>query len=303
MTTANVRKPLGGPDSITDDRVLTNAATRSVGDPSHRAAAAVESVPPGPRLVTTDVLVVDDDPVQRLHLSTMLERLGHGTTLAADGYEALDILERFRPEIILIDWRMPGIDGRETVRRIRRRERTSGDAPVRIIGMTGAALLTERRRCLEAGMDDYLVKPFGIGTLTDALERCSAAREAAATDDTGGGWGSIDHTLDALTLSLGDSGFVVAIAQRFLDDLPERLDAIVGGIDADVRAGAARQLARSSRSVGAHQLAALSAEIESSDHSVEALRRIDAVAATSARLIRTWMIGPVDQLMVDDASA
>lgn len=282
VTTTNVSATLTERESTIDDRLASDDLAPVTSDRPDQ--------PTGLRTPTTEVFVVDDDSVQRLHVSKMLARLGYETVTASDGYEALDLLERFRPQFVLMDWRMPGIDGRETARRIRRRERATGDEPVRLIGMTGAARLSDRSLCLDAGMDAYLVKPFGIGMLSDVLTRWTSDSSAGddPDDESDGDGRNIDRALDALVDSLGDRGFVLAIVQTFLDDLPSRLEAIVDGDHAGDRVSAARQLKRSSRSLGAEQLAALCAEVESNDDRPETIRHIATVAANSAQLLRSW---------------
>jgi len=164
-----------------DEAGMSEAAPEATPQATPEAASA------GPMQSTANVVVVDDDSVQRLHVSQMLARLGYAAAVAADGYEALDLVERLRPDVVVMDWRMPGIDGRETARRIRQRERANGDDPVNIIGITGAARLSERSRCLEAGMDAYLVKPFGIDALRDTLTRCVRSATGASTPLVGTG--------------------------------------------------------------------------------------------------------------------
>ncbi len=112
------------------------------------------------------VLVADDEPDIRAVLAAMFEDvLGVCAAVAADGAEALRVLERERPCAVLLDMRMPVVDGWEFSRRYRRG--TDRTAP--IVVMTAAE--NARRRCDEVGGDDCLAKPFDIDALCALVGR------------------------------------------------------------------------------------------------------------------------------------
>jgi signal transduction histidine kinase len=115
------------------------------------------------------VLLVEDDPVNRLIILDMLEQLGHRTQSATDGQAALRALERATFDVILMDVQMPGLDGFEVTQQIR----TATQSRVHIIAITAHALDSDRDRCLVAGMNDYLAKPVRIGPLRAALARAT----------------------------------------------------------------------------------------------------------------------------------
>jgi two-component system, OmpR family, response regulator ResD len=100
------------------------------------------------------VLVVDDEPIVRDVLSRYLSREGFEVETAADGQAALDVFEETRPELIVLDLMLPGIDGLEVLRRIRSR---NGAA---VIMLTARGEETDRVVGLELGADDYVAKPF-----------------------------------------------------------------------------------------------------------------------------------------------
>jgi two-component system, OmpR family, response regulator ResD len=100
------------------------------------------------------VLVVDDEPIVRDVLSRYLSRQGFEVETAADGQAALDLFEATRPELIVLDLMLPGIDGLEVLRRIRSR---NGAA---VIMLTARGEETDRVVGLELGADDYVAKPF-----------------------------------------------------------------------------------------------------------------------------------------------
>lgn len=115
------------------------------------------------------VLVAEDNRVNQLVLMRMLEKLGHSPLLAVDGNEAVARWQEERPDVILMDYRMPGLDGPAATRLIREREAAGSRVP--IIAVTANALAEQRDSCLAAGMDDYLSKPVTLQQLALAIDR------------------------------------------------------------------------------------------------------------------------------------
>jgi len=122
-------------------------------------------------LAGTRVLVVEDHvPNQRLAIK-FLEKLDCESAVASDGAAALELLEKELFDLILMDCQMPGMDGFEATRRIRERERSGRLARMPIVALTANAITGVRERCFEAGMDDYLAKPFRLEELSEVLLR------------------------------------------------------------------------------------------------------------------------------------
>src|ERR1044071_5246232 len=119
--------------------------------------------PPG----TTTVLVVDDSDDTRGLLRAMLLRGAHRIAEAQDGEEALDLIGRTRFDLIVLDVNLPGIDGPEVCRRVKTGLLTRS---VPVVMLTAATNEDDKRRCLEAGADAYLTKPFSPLKLLDLLE-------------------------------------------------------------------------------------------------------------------------------------
>jgi PAS domain S-box-containing protein len=114
------------------------------------------------------VLVVEDNQVNQLVATGILENLGCTVDLADDGVAAVERLTRpHEYAVVLMDCRMPRMDGFEATRRIRQQEPTGRRVP--IVAMTASALEGERERCLDAGMDDYLTKPIDAHELERVL--------------------------------------------------------------------------------------------------------------------------------------
>jgi CheY-like chemotaxis protein len=104
------------------------------------------------------VLVVEDNLTNQRVTATMLERAGHRVVLADNGATALALLDREVFDLILMDVQMPGMDGFETTRQIRKSQQRDGTYTP-IVAITAHALSGDRERCLQAGMDDYIAKP------------------------------------------------------------------------------------------------------------------------------------------------
>lgn len=105
-----------------------------------------------------------------MRLPEMLRKLGFKADPVANGLEVLQALERQKYDLILMDVQMPGMDGLEATREIRRRWPSDGP---RIVALTANAIAGDREKCIEAGMDDYLCKPINLESLKATLERAS----------------------------------------------------------------------------------------------------------------------------------
>ena len=119
------------------------------------------------------MLVVDDGEVNQIVATGILRNLGFDADVVDNGAEAIAAVGRQAYDAVLMDVRMPGMDGIEATAEIRRGE-NGRRAP--IIALTAGVTEGERERCLEAGMDDYLSKPMGRAALAAALERWVPAR-------------------------------------------------------------------------------------------------------------------------------
>ncbi|MBD2460230.1 response regulator [Oscillatoria sp. FACHB-1407] len=117
----------------------------------------------------TQILVAEDVKVNQVLLKHVLQRLGYQCDLVSDGQEALEKLAQRPYDLVLMDCQMPVLDGYETTRRLRQREDQQHRTVV--VGITAHAMLGDREKCLEAGMDDYISKPFRLQELGDLLKR------------------------------------------------------------------------------------------------------------------------------------
>lgn len=120
-------------------------------------------------LVGRHVLLVEDNAVNQHLTRRLLEKEGCKVEIAASGPIALDLIQRSRYDLILMDVQMPDMDGLETTIEIRRRQSSQSRTP--IIALTANAMDGDREACFAAGMDDYLSKPVSRESLRQALQR------------------------------------------------------------------------------------------------------------------------------------
>jgi PAS domain S-box-containing protein len=175
------------------------------------------------------VLLVEDNPVNQAVALRLLQKRGFAVTVAGDGQEALEILskgERF--DVALMDLQMPGKSGFEVTEAIRAAEQANGPR-LPIIAMTAHAMKEDRERCLAAGMDDFLAKPFQPEALFQAIDDVTRGVAAAPERNVPPrlpGPGERREVFDAsLALSRlgGDRTLLAEIARLFLDGLPGRM--------------------------------------------------------------------------------
>jgi signal transduction histidine kinase/CheY-like chemotaxis protein len=119
------------------------------------------------------ILVAEDNPVNQKVLEATLGKLGYTADFVANGAEAVAAAERQPYDVLFMDVQMPIMDGLRATRTIVRR---LGDARPRIVALTANATVEDRRRCMSAGMDDYLAKPVTPPKLVEALVRCSRSQ-------------------------------------------------------------------------------------------------------------------------------
>ena len=124
-----------------------------------------------------DILLAEDNPINQRLAIRLLEREGHRVTLAENGQETLDALEKASYDLVLMDMQMPGLDGLEATRRIRKREARWAHLP--IIALTANAYAEDRERCLLAGMDGFVSKPIRREELLATIQTVMALRSPA----------------------------------------------------------------------------------------------------------------------------
>lgn len=219
------------------------------------------------------LLVVEDVPANQKVIERYLRKAGYRCDLASNGQEALDALGKTHYDLVLMDCQMPVMDGYEATRRTRRGERPGIHIP--IIAMTASAMMGDRERCLEAGMDDYITKPIARENLFSVLARWLVSEENGEVSD-----GAQRLTLDAMCLDDGrapvdlqrlregmgnDESFMADVVRLYLNDSAKRLqcleEAVMAQSSEEVRK-CAHAMKGSSLNVRAELLASLALQLE-----------------------------------------
>lgn len=223
------------------------------------------------------ILVVDDDPVNRLVATAELAALGHAAEVTDSGEAALALLVREPYDAVLLDCEMPRLDGYETCRRLRQLE--SGGRRTRVIALTAHRMAEEREKCLAAGMDGHLSKPLRSDELAAVLSR---GPQAPGPSLTAAESASIDERLAALRRLGEKTGEDVLgqVLESFLQQGARDLEILRWALtpgNGPAFAAAAHSLAGSSGILGAAGLAVGCAELEK-------LARQEDLAACESRL-------------------
>jgi CheY-like chemotaxis protein len=116
---------------------------------------------------STTIMVADDDPINMLLISEVLRRMGFEVIQVSNGKEALERLPHCDPVMIFMDVNMPEMDGYTTTRHIRQMPEPWCSLP--IIALTADAMKGDREKCLEAGMNKYISKPFRLEEIDEVL--------------------------------------------------------------------------------------------------------------------------------------
>jgi CheY-like chemotaxis protein/HPt (histidine-containing phosphotransfer) domain-containing protein len=127
------------------------------------------------------ILLVEDNPVNKLVTEWALRRQGYTLDAVKNGRLALEACERRRYDLVLMDLQMPDMDGFEAVRELRAREPAGARMPV--VAMTASDALATRESCRSAGMDDCLMKPVDLSVLSQTVERWTRAKQLERPED------------------------------------------------------------------------------------------------------------------------
>ena len=114
------------------------------------------------------IMVVEDDPINMMLINEVLTKMGFAVLKADNGQTALDLLPKYEPSLIFMDVNMPEMDGYTTTRMIRKMAEPWKNIPV--IALTADAMIGDKERCIEAGMDDYISKPFKLEEIEAVLK-------------------------------------------------------------------------------------------------------------------------------------
>jgi signal transduction histidine kinase/DNA-binding response OmpR family regulator len=246
------------------------SAAAPIAAPYIRAVSA-----PVPRVARpTRLLFAEDNLINQEIGLAMLDETGYEVRVVGNGNQVLSALVGQAFDAILMDCQMPDMDGFETTRMLRRQEAQEGRRRTPVIALTANAMAGDREHCLDAGMDDYLAKPFSRDELLAVLARWtqSAAAVHLVRDGASEGRTTESDPIDATMLQAlrslqrpGRSNVVARVIDLFNRDAPGlvaemRRSAAAG--DAEALRKAAHVLKSTSATVGATTLAAHCREIE-----------------------------------------
>jgi len=184
-----------------------------------------------PQLPALRILLAEDNPVNQRVAATLLQQDGHAVVVANDGFEAVALAQGEVFDVVLMDMQMPGMDGLEATRRIRALGGRWSALP--IIAMTANAQPEDVEKCLAAGMNEHVGKPFDPARLYRAIERhvagaaaMASGAESLAPSDTGGDvdWQRVTH----LERRMGRAEFAAMLVQ-FISDFTLQLDERLAG--------------------------------------------------------------------------
>jgi PAS domain S-box-containing protein len=144
--------------------------------------AAISDLNPLADEIPLEILLVEDNTVNQKVATRLLERLGYRADTVGNGLEALVALSARQYDLILMDVQMPEMDGFEATRTIR--HRLPPERQPKIVAVTANALKGDRKRCLDAGMNDYISKPIKLDEIRDAIRRQFSSPASAKNDDS-----------------------------------------------------------------------------------------------------------------------
>jgi signal transduction histidine kinase/HPt (histidine-containing phosphotransfer) domain-containing protein/BarA-like signal transduction histidine kinase len=236
-----------------------------------------KKAPPAPSLDATfarriplRVLLADDNPINQKVGLSVLQKLGYRADVVSTGVEVLHALERKAYDIIFLDVQMPEMDGLEATRQIC--NRWPPERRPCIIAMTGNALMGDREKCLQAGMNDYITKPVRIAELQEALERWGPTRKRKFETSflIRSPVPSRDLVLDeGILAELSEMppsegvSIVRELVDLFLESAPQRIGQISGSLgDATKLAFHAHALKSMGLNLGAKRVVELSRQLE-----------------------------------------
>lgn len=208
------------------------------------------------------VLLAEDNVVNQEVASAMLQLMGVSMSIANNGSEALDLLQRESFDLVLMDCQMPIMDGFEATARIRQREAQLQLSAIPIIALTANAISGDREHCLSRGMDDYLSKPFSQKQLRELLVRWLPA--PVASKPVTGALVEIDQYVIRQLRELRE-GLLPRIIELFRTSSPALIDQLQEAVaqrDADALYKTAHNFKNSAANLGLVELAAVCRECE-----------------------------------------
>ncbi|MBF0529671.1 MAG: response regulator, partial [Deltaproteobacteria bacterium] len=179
------------------------------------------------------ILLVEDNPMNQKMVMTILQKRGHHVITANNGFEALAAFEQNDFNLILMDVQMPEMDGLQATKLIRQKEQ-GATRRTPIIAMTAHAKITDQERCLQAGMDTFITKPFNIDEFLATIEGSGVKLGAGSASN--GSENTTDQVINRSSLMNqveGDLQLLNIMAEMALRDIPDRVEQIKKAIAAN----------------------------------------------------------------------
>ncbi len=257
---------------------LCRCLVRALGEEAEAPAPPVATAPPtvAPALAAR-ILLTEDNPVNQAVALAMLQQFGCAVEAVPNGREAVAAVLRNPFDLVLMDCMMPEMDGYAATGEIRRLQAEGKLPPIPVIAITANAIEGDRERCLAAGMDDYLAKPFKAESLLRMLERWlkttpTARNESPRPNSSSPPEDENNEAIDPATLDMiramqpgGGDPLIRRVAMLYLGNAETLLSALAQGFaSSDIEAirASAHSLKSSSAQVGAHRLAELCKAVE-----------------------------------------
>ena len=214
------------PDILPEERAALEAAQKS-------AQLTEKKITKNDRLKYKLLLAEDNFINQKVALKILIEA-GYNAEAAMNGVEALNALQKADYDLVLMDVQMPEMDGFTATRQIRSSEFKFKDIP--IIAITAHALMGDKEKCLEAGMNDYLSKPINAALLISKLDRWLKVNSTTGTVETKPVQQPVINEVlfdfvHLETMSSGDDEFKKELIETYLDDISDRLEKIESHIN------------------------------------------------------------------------
>jgi CheY-like chemotaxis protein/HPt (histidine-containing phosphotransfer) domain-containing protein len=243
--------------------------------------------------------LAEDNPYNQAVMKELLPRRGHTVHVAGDGRATLAALAQDHFDVLLLDIHMPELDGFQVVASQRQREQGSGRR-LPVIALTARSAEGERERCLQAGMDDYLVKPVRATELFEAIDRVAAQPTITHAVDVGVPGDLLDRRA-LLAACDGDDELLQKMCGHFQTFVPGRLAEVSEALrdrDGKRLGDAAHKLGGmvSSFSAIAAEAAALLGRLGSEGKFEEAMQIHSQLTDVMERLLAVSCILSVDQL-------
>ena len=221
-------------DASTDTSLPYTITTRHTAREIHNRFAAYKA----------RILLAEDNITNQQVALGILKKMGLTADAVANGLEAINALKNIPYDLVFMDVQMPEMDGLEATRRIRNMDNSIHEIP--IIAMTAHAMASDRKKCLETGMNDYIAKPISPDAIADALEKwlpqniielpdnSQANENVVPTPD------STSNTQDSppvwnhsvfMDRVMGDKTLATIVLETFLNDIPNQIDTLIQHIN------------------------------------------------------------------------